>query len=445
LPGPSGLTLRIDEGRLEKVVFRGRLTLKTLRFKLGLPIPFDVYNRAQLEREGAALAESLGLTGLRFELVPTMQVDHLGPQLDDLGAIQGHSLIAPKRPFELHVFFDQLSWRSGLGLDLRLSTYNGVELGLHYEREGALLHRDRFLVSGSGGSRIASRLLDDRSYLVLSRAFADLRWYSPPMWKERIRVFLWVDAELSGRQRPDLRLEHYLNLDLESSLDLRVQAAKRWTLDLGGGLRRRSTFALRESGLPEDPIDPHAIASARLDPFAFLLWKGIFETGGVREDRQHTLTVELRRFFSDVPGPYARLGYAWQKVFSLGWHDLWLRSRGLWMRGAVPFHDEAPLGGAFLRGAFQELYLRRAASFEVEWRFSVTRDLYKIGAFVDGAAFGELDRNSKHAPLGLGLAFGPSFHALIIDMLQLDLYVAFGFASKGRFDTGAAVALKKVY
>src|SRR5258706_8778947 len=70
LDADAGVHVIIDEGQLEKVVFRGRQTLQTIRFKLALDIPHDVFNRPDLERQVARLGKALGLTGLQLVLMP---------------------------------------------------------------------------------------------------------------------------------------------------------------------------------------------------------------------------------------------------------------------------------------------------------------------------------------------------------------------------------------
>ncbi|MDF1566245.1 MAG: hypothetical protein P1V51_24650 [Deltaproteobacteria bacterium] len=437
------IDVQVDEGRVEKVVFRGKLTVKTLRFKLALRVPHDVYNRLELEREGALLAEELGIDSVRFELVPTKDVEHLGPQLESLGHVQGHSLIGPRRPYELHVFFGRSAWNTGLGLDLKLDPYNGLQLGLNYQGKGLIFQEDRFRVAGSGGARLASRLHDERRYPAFSRGLAELKWLTPPLFGGRTRPFLWLRADVTSRQRPDLDLERYFNTDLEASLDIQHEFTEGLTLELGGGIRRRYLFGLRpRSGATLDPL---LAPDERVDPFAMVRTELVFDTGAERWDRRHELVAEARRIFTLDRDSYNVFHYQYQWVVDLGWHALWLRSRGVWMRGSVPFHDEHPVGGPYLRGVFQESFARQAVSASADLRFSITRDLYKLGAFVDGALFGELDRGGGTAAPAHGVSFGPSFHALIEDMLQLDVFVAFGFASGDRFEAGAAVGLKKVF
>jgi len=82
-----GIDVQIDEGQLEKIVFTGRLTFNTLRFRLQLYIEQEVFNRPALERQIAQLSDKIGLPVVKWSLVPTPHPEHVGPQLESLGAI----------------------------------------------------------------------------------------------------------------------------------------------------------------------------------------------------------------------------------------------------------------------------------------------------------------------------------------------------------------------
>ena len=125
------IDIDINEGLLEKVVFRGKFTFKTLRFKLALQLPDDVFNRPELERQIRALTKELELGRVWYELVPTREVKHIAPQVESLGPmneIQGYELIHPREPYELHIFFEEKNWDVGSWLDLRTGPIDGLEV-----------------------------------------------------------------------------------------------------------------------------------------------------------------------------------------------------------------------------------------------------------------------------------------------------------------------------
>ncbi len=439
----GGLTVRVDEGQLDKVVFRGKLTLQQLRFKLALSLPHDVFNRPHLEREIRELSEALGIPPPRFELVPTRRVAHLGPQLENLGTIKGFALVRPQQKYELHVVFHEDEWNIGAGLDVRASYFDGLEVGLNYQGTSLLLGDDRWRVAASGGLGLRGRTRDDVLYPAPSRVYAELLWFSPAFADRLARPFVWVRAEGLARQRKDLLLENYYNVSADVSLNLKYRLTPAFAVSVGGGMQDRLLFGFRPAANASLP--PSLGDIERVRTFALLRAELVFDSGEGRWDRRHDLVLEGRHFFG-VNDPHHGEGRLWyQKVIALGWHDLWLKARGTWLWREVIFHDEEPIAGLHLRGVFGDLYVRRAASATAEMRFSLTRDMYKLGLYADVAAFGEIDRAANLEQLGYGISFGPGFHALIEGMFQLDLYAAFGFLSDRRFDSGVTLLLLKVF
>ncbi|MGQ0505135.1 MAG: hypothetical protein ACT4TC_07410, partial [Myxococcaceae bacterium] len=87
----------------------------------------------------------------------------------------------------------------------------------------------------------------------------------------------------------------------------------------------------------------------------------------------------------------------------------------------------------------------RVASGSFEFRFSLTRDIFKLSLFQDVAVFGELDRQNRTERAQVGNSFGSGLHALFEGMIQIDLYFAFGFKSDGLTDRGLSLVLRKVF
>jgi hypothetical protein len=81
----------------------------------------------------------------------------------------------------------------------------------------------------------------------------------------------------------------------------------------------------------------------------------------------------------------------------------------------------------------------------LELRYSLIRDVYKVGAFVDSALFGEItpDRQHDHASVVAGV--GPSFHILIASAFQLDIFLAFCVAPHGSNERGFGATLNQAF
>ncbi len=433
--------VRVNEGQLEKVVFRGRLTLKTLRFQLALDLPHDVFNRPSLERQLRALARQLGIAAAWFELVPTAPVEHLGPQLEELPTVKGLELVHARQPYELHIFFSEREWDTGLGVDVRTGYVDGLELGVNYQGRDGLLEGDRWRLAASGGAGLRRRVTDDRNYPAFSRTFVEGKWFLPRL-VGRLRPFVWLWGDLVARQRRDLGLENYDAATSAASAHLELEPAEGLRLALGGGLEWRRLFGL--DAAPGFDLAPGVAESERLRPFAQLGSDLVFDTGAARWDRRHALNVEARHYFANSDPAFGYLAHRYQKVTPFGWHDFWVRSRGKWLWGEVAFHNEQPVG-EYLHGLFGEDFVDRVGNLSLELRLSVTRDVVKVSLFHDLAAFGALDRATGTERLVVADAFGPGLHFLIEGMLQLDIYVAFGFRSDHRFATAASAMLQKVF
>lgn len=440
----------IDEGRVEKIVLRGQGSLRTVLVLLGLSLPHNVFNRPYLERQLAAMRVESGMELERYELVPTSEKPHLGPQVehlgsivDDLGRFVGHPLIPRRAEYELHILFRHREWATGPGLVAGLSGVDGLRLGLEYRGEDLLFDSDRWGAGAQLGTKIRSRISNGHAYLALTRAIAELQWFTPQLGAG-LRPMLSARGELSSRQRPDIGLESYLATRLQLAAALSYEFFRGTTLTLGLGAEKLDIFDLERVNGGSDiaGVEP----SSTLRPYLSATAQIIFNPDKLRRDRRHELELTGRHFPREKERSYGGATYRYQWVAEIGWHDLWLTSRGAYLWGSVPFIEEQPVGGLHVRGVFDErFYARRVASGGLEARFSLTRDVYKVGVFADVAVFGERDRLAgTEQPRVVG-SVGPSFHALIADVFQLDISYGIGLAGRGEAERGFTVALKQAF
>jgi len=471
----KAIAVDIDEGQLEKVVFRGKLTLKTLRFKLALQVPDEIFNRPELERQLRTLPAELGMDPVWYELVPTKAIKTARPQMESLGPlndIQGYELLRPQSAYELHVFFTEHDWDTGPGLDLRTSNVDGLELIGNDQGAGLLAENDRWRVAASAGMGVRSRIDGGEYYPTFSRAYAEAKYYaSVPV----VRPLLEVRGEVVSRQRADLFLENYDQSLADVLLKMQYEFASKQDIVFGFGLRRTDIWGVSRSapanldpntlilnGLdyPDPPSgDPHAILpplphTGFFRTFAELKFNYLFDDGRERWDRRHELTIEARHFFGvHEQEQFGEARLAWQRVIPFGWDDLWLRAHATYLWGAndsIPFTNEEQLGGTHVRNVFNNEYVHKVGSASIEYRFSITRDIFKVSVFNDAAGFGVVGRTKDIILLPDQLSYadsaGAGFHVLVEGMFQVDMYYAFGFATnEPHFDHGFSLSLQKVF
>ena len=470
------IDIGINEGRLEKVVYRGRLTFQTLRFTFAIEIPHEVFNRPMLEAQVDALAKDFGLGKVWFVLVPTAALTHIGPQLEKLPEIKGIELLHEREPWELHFFFAESEWGLGTWADIRTSYADGLELMLTYQRKDWLFNDDRLQFRVSGGAGVKRKLLDDSYYVGFSRTALEARWYSPKLVGD-IRPFVWLKNEFLSRQRRDLGIEDYLTATVSGAIHLEHEARPGWHLSVGGGVQWRRIFGLVPGlkHLDQCPVEPcyrevpdsvqprprGDVGPAIFGPYServrgFFEFNAelIFDPSNNRSDRRHQLVVEAALYRQltlpnvAVTNPwYGYTHYRYQQLTPFGWHDLWFRSRGRVLIADVNFHDEDSVG-EYTHGVFGDLFVRHAVNATAEFRFSLTRDIFKVSIFHEVFVFGELDRANGAESPRIGTAIGPGFHLLIEGLFQLDFFGSFGALFGGRqirYDAAVNGVLLKVF
>ncbi len=438
----GAIEVHVDEGRLEKVIFLGVGTLKTLRLKLDLGLPHNVFNRPNLVRQLKYLGKRHGVSKITFKLVPVRKVDHDGSQVNDFGKVNGYALVRPCARHHLHIRFGGSDWGTGFGLDLEYDFPDGLTLGGYYKGAGLLFDDDRWRVGSKVGGKFRYGLDDGEPYLALSRAALELKWYTPALVGRGLRPYLWLRSNLESRQRGDLDLEIYYSERLEGSLNLGYEFTDGFMLSVGGGVEERFVFGVEHTATATTGVD----AGSRFRPFVGGRADLGFETGEMRRDRHHRLVLAGRHYWVEGRHSFGKAVMAYQRVFEIGWHDLWVKSRGAWLWGEISFYDEEPVGGRYVRGCFgNKYYVHKVSNLALEFRLSLARDLVKLSIFHDLAVFGELGRVNGGETLRVADSFGLGFHVLILDTFQLDIYYAFGFSSEDEFGHGLAAGLKKVY
>ena len=387
------------------------------------------------------------MPGVKWELVQTGEVKHVGPQVSELPgpmnlALQGDAIIHARRPYEVHIIFPE-GTGTGLGIDLRSGYTYGLEMGVNYRNRSLLMPDDRFYAASSGGIAVRERLDTDRLYVHFSRALLTFQ-YDTLAFFGKLRANVWLYGDALARQRRDLGLENYNAFDVDAALQASVELRKGLQFQIGAGFEWRRLYGF--TGTAGMPISPDVMLADRKRPLIRIIHESVFDPTVLRWERRHTLMSEFRLYFpfGDQPG-FAWLDLNYQHVTPFGWHDFWIKSRAYGAFGDVTFHDEVSVG-EFLRGVFGNQFVKLAANLQLEFRFSIVRDIFKISLFHDLAVFAVQPVRGQPTLLAqLGNAFGPGFHFLAQDMFQVDTYLVFGFRRQGVFNFAFSMQIQKTF
>ena len=442
------IVVDIDEGRLDKIIFVGGGAFETLRLRLDLHIHDDVFNKPELERQLKALAGKLGLADFAYEVVPVPDFPAPKVQLDDIDPLEELSLglVRPGRPYELHILVQPGVFRPGISPELEVDSVEGGGVGATYHSGRLLFEDDRFNVGGRIAGALRQRLDQGPSYFTFTRAlgFAE---YDAPAIAGVLRPSIHARVDLTNRQRPDLALESFEFAAMEAGVQLLLVPNDYVHALVGAGGERRLLFSA-QAQTGTTPIAGPQYSVAQNRPFVELGLTLTFDPDALRRDRHHFLDLGARMY--GRPGPNddgaLHLYASWQKMWSIGWNELWLTSHVQSRSGYVLFPEEDSVGdGDLLRGPFGADYARRVAGLDFEFRYSLLRDVFKLGVFHNGAVYGAVNRALGTEKLALANSVGGALHALIIDEFQLDAYFGVGWANDGRFDKGAALAIHQAF
>ncbi len=455
----QGIEVHIDEGRLARVVFRGQGSLTSLRAKMRLDLPYNVFNAPSLERQLERLKRDLKLARAEYELVPLTGKAGEELQLSNMpGAAPLAEMMSPLaeliRPLvevdevgahELHIFLSRTEWEGDLKLSVALNREDGLVVRSSLGARGPFVEDDRWrLYADAGAAYLGPPTGDEKLTWTIVRGGA--QYFTPEVLG--LRPLVWLAGEMQHRQRLDLSLLTYQWQSLRAALALQKGFGELSHVTVGGGVTREHLGRLE--ALQGDPAatrytDTRAVGLAEVAL--------VFDEEALRIDQRHELVVEGWYLAPAERDQAWRCGWRYQKAWSYGYNDLIIRSSGAAMGGDVIFPYDEPVGERHLRGVFGRVYyVERVASGAIELRLSVTRDVLKLGLFADGAAFARdepLAEGDLFARLNAHTVFATSFgggvHALVTQMFQLNIYMAVGYASDGNAGHGVSVQLKKAF
>lgn len=442
------LRVRVDEGRLDKVIFSGESAFNTIRLRFALDLPGLVFNRSLLERKLDRLILTTDVVSARYEVVPVQPVDHTGIQLRDPALLEALPILAPGQPHELRVYLERRGWTAGTDIGLSYRPPDGLGIRAGY-RDPRLFFEDDLL---DAEIELAARLVEaigaPGNRVGLSRAGVGVEWFTPPFFGRWVRSSFSARGEVVGRRRRDLDLRGYFFAPLAAALNVQVSPMQGLDLRLGGGFEQRYLFAMEafDDG-PPPSVGLDGLRQSR--PFVELRGHWVPRPTELRRDRRGHLELGLRHYTrgpDEGLRPINRFFFSWDAVVLVGWDELWFNARSTVLTGDVPFFDEVAMGDGYLRAAFgAEIFMRKVAAAGLEYRISLHRDVLKLGLFSDTAVFEDLDGARNPAGVRVVNNTGVGLHLLLLDAFQVSNYLGVGLTSDRRFDVGFGLQVQQAF
>jgi hypothetical protein len=443
--------VHIDEGRLEKIIFSGRGTFRTIQLKLAFNLPNSIFNSYQVEEQLMELSRIYRLPPIRYRLVPKTKLPEEGFQLDKISQLPPSILIPEAARWDLYIDLKRSSgWDPGSSYGFTYDTSLGAQIYWSHKDEDLLVSGDRWRTTMDLGLVTRRHLDTNEMFPILSRGAAGFTWFTPDLGLG-FRPLGDFSGVVTSDQRRDMDMDIYLRYLLTATISMSFETADLVFATLGTGIQRKSVFGIHHIPGVQAPEEPFS----RLRPLVLGNIEFSFDRKAARSDRRHHLNLDSYIYMpQDTPG-FARFEYLYERTLDLGWHDLWLASRGVLLTGHVEFDEDQAVGGSFVRAVFvHRYYVSRVANLSAEFRYSLLRDVYKLSLFHDLAAFGQQNRlywfgrggvSGGSETFRLANSGGLGFHALLLDTFQFNLYLAAGYSSEGLADYGFTSSFVKVF
>lgn len=451
------IVVEIDEGQLDKILVLGVGAWDGVRFRYDFDLPNGVYNRPLVEERLDQLCQRFGLFRCTKTLIAVGAKEDNGPLgetalglIEDLGissSMLPSELDRGARAYELQLLLEPPPRHSSFWPSLDLGAPDGLLVGFGgYLAElpfagGWIESRAR------AGGGLRSHIDGSGSSLTLTRAEGEARIRIASLANGLFKPAIGLRTELLARQRGDLGVDGILQGRLEAVLV--AELTPKWpALDLGwgAGVMRNVLFNRQLLGTVDPVVAATPSAFSRFFALGFAHWD--LSPGELRHDR-HQLIDLLGRFRA---GPGATLtggelmaDVAYRKYVGFGWHELWIRAHAIGRSGDVLYTDEHILSDD-LRGGLSNIWVRRQATLLSEIRYSLFRDLFKVGLFEAVTVYDKVLSRSPlvESPRG-ALAVGLGLHHLVFTLLTVDFYGTLAWTTDGEFGPGFSLEIHEAY
>lgn len=421
---PDGVTwMHVDEGVMSRIVFEGVSDLQSVLMHVDLSLPFDTLHEPTLELALQELRVKHGLHHVEWEVVETDEFETVPTGQE-----------VPQQVLRIRIEQEEtFGWGASVGLD---STWGLLPTGSVSVR-GLAFEDDSMHADIAVGVPYRRYLFDAEPKAQWVHGRLGLEWRLPNIAFGALAPLVGGSVALSQYGRSDIGLESYLVLRGDVLGGLSLLPVTGLTITLGAGVdvvRLYDVTQLTSAG----PLNQDTVRG-----LLRLTTEAILTPNELRRDHTTLLQLAVEGAFSEDAQLMLHLVADGREVMRFGPHALIFRQRVVYMTGDVRFFDEVPIGGETMRVFFAgRWWLRESGQAEVAARFSIWGDSLGIGAFIDGAVFG--DRTLSGVRATGAFAGGPSLHFLFMDMVALDVYYGFGLDRVG-FEHNLSFSMQTVY
>jgi hypothetical protein len=445
-PRQGGIVVEVDEGRLDKIIFVGQDVFRALELQLSFNLPGRVFNRPLVEQQLANLTRVFGLDGASFEVVDVENPGESRVDIDRMSFLRTFEVLRPGEAHELRVHLRYKERSPGLRLGIAVGSIDGFAVEGGYLWRGLLGPRDRLELSATVGARIADPFAADEDRVGLARVRGEVEYQTPPFLGGWGAAVASISGDLQSRRRPDLDLGRYYFIPIRAQAGLAFEGGRVFSLELTAGVEQAYVFGVEPRASGNPPPDVTDAPGEFLRAMGSVALRLHLNPDEVYFGRAHRFDVDLRAYPDGERRTRSLVAQAsYRLALGFGYDELRLRAEGTAVFGDVRYFEQVPLGFRHLQAAYQDVFVDRAGTGGVEYRFALVRDLMKLGTFASTSVVSGIGtERGKVQVLGeLGLAL----HLLVLESLEASVAAALGLSSLADRDTtfGAVIEVRRAF
>jgi hypothetical protein len=446
-PRQNAFHVTVDEGILAKVVVLGQSSATTLYIQLALNLPHNIFNAFLIREQLDQLVKQFGAKRATYQLKHAETPASGRVAVDNVPIIGKELHLNQSGTRELYIRLEGVRPGEGLNLSFGARQPDGLYTQVGYRAYDLMFENDRLELSGRAGVDVI-RLIQGRSAPIFFSVLAtEARYNTPPIFGSFLRPFSAVEASLTSRNREEINVEAYLFGLGSFQFGLRVDPSDYIQFDLGVGMQFRGATI---ETIPDAPVS-EAVINAPRGNFRFVVEGGLhlrLNPTEIRRDRDHQIDV-VNTYLSpgsDGSGHINKLFAHYENTVTFEFDELRWEAQGVLLSEQAPFYDEVAMGDGFLRAVYtNRFFARRAASFSMEYRLSLVRELLKVSIFNDAAFIEDLDLDRNAQGLRFADNVGIGLHALLLSNFQVNVFAGVGITRGENVGFGGSLSIQQAF
>lgn len=409
----TSITVFVDEGRLNRIVFKNLNTLDTLRIQYQFSIPHRIYHKPTVKNELAKIKKKYGIKDINAVITQSRDFSDALFQIDRLGRPfrEGKLPFMPALPLPLPpprydltitVVPHSADERGGLQYGLDTSFSHGLIPYVRYTHINLVQQDDVFRIGAKTGFMWG---LDGRFKQLPYNTFNEMKAvynFRPYFDKLFIpRISSQVFNSKAGRS--DLGLDEYNYIRMNVLLEPGIKPIERLKIFPGYGVEK---VYILESRLNPASTQPAVKKEHHVWQFAGLEADIDFIPFSLKHTSRRKIVLNVRRYQSFTHFYAVTIDTIFR--FEFPNYDLFVFDADYtYLNGPVPFYYEEPVSSGTFKGFMGSSYhTTHIARCSFEYNISAYRDFVYIGAYYDTVLFeGKYLLKGAQAGLAAGLCF----------------------------------------